>query len=167
MKIVNEKGKLFGIINVVDLIVIVAVIAVVGAIAWQLLGDDVSDAVNPDVELTAHVAIAGANTNLMEEVERQDLVGEKLIANGAYTDAYISDVWFEDYTMSVEAADGSIVRATDPEEQTIWFEIKTTVGKGTLTPSVGSQEVRVGRTYTVKTRTFECDGIIYYVEIDE
>ncbi len=167
MKIINEKGKLFGLINVVDLVVLVAVIAVVGAIAYQLLGDDVADAVNPQVELTARVAIAGSNPSLVEEVKRQDLVGEYLVANGDNTSAYISDVWFEDYVMSVESADGQLVRATDPEEQTIWFEIKTTVARGTLTPTIGSQEIRVGRAYNVKTRTFECDGIIYYVEIDD
>ncbi|MGE4547983.1 MAG: DUF4330 family protein, partial [Intestinibacillus sp.] len=34
MKILSEKGKLFGLINIVDLFVLVAVIAVVGGIGW-------------------------------------------------------------------------------------------------------------------------------------
>lgn len=35
MKIINEKGKLFGIINVVDLLVLVAAIAVVAGVGYQ------------------------------------------------------------------------------------------------------------------------------------
>ena len=37
MKLINEKGKLFGIINVVDLIIVVMVIAMVGAVATNMV----------------------------------------------------------------------------------------------------------------------------------
>ena len=37
MKIINEKGKLFGVINVVDLLVLLAVIAVVIGVGYKLL----------------------------------------------------------------------------------------------------------------------------------
>ena len=37
MKIINEKGKLFGIINVVDLLVLVAAIAVVAGVGYSCL----------------------------------------------------------------------------------------------------------------------------------
>ena len=32
---------------------------------------------------------------------------------------------------------------------------------------IGSQELRAGRTYIVKTQTFECNGTIRYVDIAE
>lgn len=165
MKIVNEKGKLFGIINVVDLLVLVAVVAVLGAIVWQLLGDRVSDAVSEDAELTAIIAIAGAHPDLVAEVKRQDLVGEKMVSGNTFLSAYISDVWFDEYMMQLPTAEGKIVDAVDPTQQDIMIEIKTTVAKGTASPKIGSQEVRTGRTFIVKTQTFECSGIIYYMEI--
>lgn len=37
MKIINEKGKLFGVINIVDLLVVLAVIAVAAGIGYKLL----------------------------------------------------------------------------------------------------------------------------------
>lgn len=52
MKIVNEKGKLFGIINVVDLVILLAVVVVVGAIIWQVFGNRVTDAVSKQEEVT-------------------------------------------------------------------------------------------------------------------
>ena len=36
MKIINEKGKLFGLINIVDLLVLVAAIAVVAGVGYKL-----------------------------------------------------------------------------------------------------------------------------------
>ena len=165
MKIINEKGKLFGIINVVDLIVLLAVICVLGAIVWQLLGDRVNDALSEQTEMTLVVSIAGSHPDLVEEITRQDLVGEKLVTGNQYLDAYISDVWFEDYVMQLETADGRLVDAVDPTKKDIMIEIKSTAAKDTASPKIGSQEVRAGRTYIVKTQTFECSGIIYYVDI--
>jgi len=165
MKIVNEKGKLFGVINVVDLLGLIALVAVAGAIVWQLLGDRVSDAVSEQAELTAVIAIAGSHPDLVAEVKRQDLVGERMVSGNSYLDAYISKVWFDDYVMQNPTAAGNIVDAVDPTKQDIMIEIKTTVAKDTASPKIGSQEVRTGRTFIIKTQTFECSGIIYYMEI--
>ena len=165
MKIIYEIGKLFGIINVVDLVVLLAVVCVFGAIIWQLLGDRVNDALSEQTEMTLVVSIAGSHPDLVEEITRQDLVGEKLVTGNQYLDAYISDVWLEDYVMQLETADGRLVDAVDPTKKDIMIEIKSTVAKDTASPKIGSQEVRAGRTYIVKTQTFECSGIIYYVDI--
>ena len=51
MKIVNEKGKLFGIINVVDLLILLVIVAVAGGVFWQLLGTQVANKVAPQVDL--------------------------------------------------------------------------------------------------------------------
>ncbi len=165
MKIINEKGKLFGIINLVDLVVLLAVICVLGAIVWQLLGSKVNDAVSEQAEMTMVVAIAGAHPDLVAEVERQDLVGEKIVTGNQYLDAYISNVWTDDYVIQAITDDGQVLDAVDPTKKDIMVEIKSKVAKGTASPKIGSQEVRAGRTYIVKTQTFECSGTIYFVDI--
>ena len=38
MKIIDEKGRLFGKINLIDLLVIVLVIAIIAAVGWKLVG---------------------------------------------------------------------------------------------------------------------------------
>ena len=167
MKLVNEKGKLFGLINVVDLLLLVAVVAVGGAIAWQLFGTQVNDAVSPQVELTAEVVIIGTAPRLVEEIVRQDLVGERLVSGNVYMDATVTDVWLEDYVMQAIRDDGIIVDATDPSKKDVVVKIRTTVPKDTPSPKIGSQEVRAGRTFIVKTQTFESSGTIRYVEIGD
>lgn len=167
MKIINEKGKLFGLINVVDLLILVAVCAVAGAILWQIAGDRVNDAVSPQAELTAVVIVPGVHPELREEIERQDLVGEVMVSGNSYVNAYISDIWLEDYTMEVETADGQLVEALSPTKKDVYFEVKTTVAKDTASPKIGSQEIRAGKTFIIKTQTFETSGTICYVEIAE
>ena len=167
MKLINEKGKLFGLINVVDLIIVVMVIAMVGAVATMILGNRVQEAVSPQVECTAEVCIIGTPPRMLKEIERQDLAGEQLVSGNSYLNAYIEDVWFEDYTVQAVTDDGIIVYATDPSKKDVIFKIKCEVPKDTASPKIGSQELRAGRTYIVKTQTFELSGTIRYVEIAE
>ena len=167
MKLINEKGKLFGLINVVDLIIVVMVIAMVGAVATMILGDQVTQAVSPQVEATAEIEIIGAAPRLYNEVERQALEGEKMVSGNTYLDAYIEEVWLEDYVVQAVTADGTIVDALDPTKKNIVFKMKFNCAQDAASPKVGSQEVRAGRTFIVKTQTFECSGTIRYVDIAE
>lgn len=167
MKIVNEKGKLFGLINVVDLIILAAAVFLVGAIVWQLAGDKVSDAVSPDAEMTVVMKVPGCVPDLVAEAERQNLVGQHLVSGGVVLDAYISDFWIEDYMPQVESASGEIVNSVDPSKKTLCFEVKAMVPANTATPKIGSQEVRSGMTFILKTQTFSVIPNIFYMQIGE
>ena len=57
----------------------------------------------------------------------------------------------DDYNQQVTTADGRIVTATDPEKKDLVFTITTKVSKDTPAPAIGTQEVRAGRTFIVKT----------------
>ncbi|NCA93349.1 DUF4330 family protein, partial [bacterium] len=72
-----------------------------------------------------------------------------------------------DYVVQAVRSDGIIVDAKDPSKKDVVMIIKTTVAKGTPSPKIGSQELRAGKTYILKTQTFECSGTIRYVEIAE
>ena len=71
----------------------------------------------------------------------------------------------DDYNQQVTTADGRIVTATDPEKKDLVFTITTKVSKGTPAPAIGTQEVRAGRTFIVKTNDFETTGNIDSVDI--
>lgn len=167
MKIVNEKGKLFGIINVVDLLILIVVLAAVAGIATQIFGSKVQEAVSPQVDCIAEVTIIGTPPRILREIEREDLAGERLVAGNEYLDATVEDVIVEDYVVQAVTADGRIVDATDPSKKDVTFRIKTKVSRGTPSPKIGSQELRTGKTFIVKTQTFECSGTIRYVQIGE
>ena len=164
MKIINEKGKLFGLINIVDLLVLVAAIAVVAGVGYKLFAPQIKESVQPQVELTAIVRVRGATPFLVTEVERNSQVGKQLVSGNSYVNGTIEDMKIEDYAQQVTTADGRIVTAVDPDKDIV-FTIKTTVPKGTATPSIGTQEVRAGRTFIVKTNDFETSGNVDSVDI--
>lgn len=167
MKIVNEKGKLFGIINIVDLLILIIIIAVVGGVGWKLLGPQVADKVSSQVDMTAKVVVIGAAPRLVAEIDRQDLIGQRLVGGNEYLPATIEDIQIEDYVIQAVTAEGTIVDARDPSKKDVTFTLKTKVPAGTPSPKIGSQEVRAGKTFIVKAQTFEVSGTIRSVDIDE
>jgi hypothetical protein len=167
MKIINEKGKLFGIINIVDLLLLIAVIGVIGGVGWKLLGPQVTEKVAPQVEMTADMVVIGTPPRLIEEIERQDPKGQRLVAGNEYMPATIEDVTVEDYVVQAVTADGRIVNALDPSKKDVVFTIKAKVPAGTPNPKIGSQEVKAGKTFILKTQTMEVIATIRRVVIDE
>ena len=55
MKIINEKGKLFGLINIVDLLVLIAAVAVAAGVGYKLFAPQIKESVQPQVELTREI----------------------------------------------------------------------------------------------------------------
>ena len=139
MKIINEKGKLFGIINVVDLLVLVAAIAVVAGVGYKLFAKQIKEVASPQVSLTMTVRVRGATPFLVNEVQRNSQVGKSLVNGNSYVNAQITDMKIDDYNQQVS--------------------------KDTPAPAIGTQEVRAGRTFIVKTNDFETTGNIDSVDI--
>ena len=101
----------------------------------------------------------------MAAVERNSQVGKQIVSGNSYTSAVITDMQIEPYDQQVTTADGRIVTARDPDKRDLVFTIETTVPEGTASPSIGTQEVRAGRTFIVKTNDFETTGNIDSVDI--
>ncbi len=165
MKVINEKGKLFGIINIVDLLVLLAAIAVVVGVGYKLFAPQLQEARAEQVKMTAVVRVRGATPFLVKEVERNSQIGKKIVSGNTFTNATITDMKIEPYDQQVTTADGRIVTTRDPDKRDLVFTIETTVPAGTASPSIGTQEVRAGRTLIVKTNDFETTGNIDVVDI--
>ena len=157
MKLINEKGKLFGVINVVDLLVLLAVIAVAAGVGYKLFAPQIAEAAAKQVDMTMIVRVRGATPFLVEEVERNSQVGKQIVSGNSYTSAVITDMQIEPYDQQVTTR--------DPDKRDLVFTIETTVPEGTASPSIGTQEVRAGRTFIVKTNDFETTGNIDSVDI--
>lgn len=162
-----KEGKLFGKLHILDLLVILALVAAMGVFAWDRLGpqDPVKAAVMAD--MVVEVVVPGAEPEIIEEMERQDIVGKQLISGNSHTSAVIEEVRLEDYTVSADTDEGLTVEATDPTKKNIVIRIKAPVQRDAPSLIVAGQEVRVGRYLTVKTETFSVDGSISYVQVGD
>ena len=167
MKIVNEKGKLFGVINLVDLLVLLIIVAVIAVMAKSLLQDTVTEAVSQKSDIYMEVEVIGSNPRYYEEIERQGLLGERLVAGNTYHDATIEAWWTLPFEPANVNAEGETVYIPDPYKKNVVYLIKASVAPNTATPTIANQEARAGRTFIVKTQTTEMSGTIRYVEIGE
>lgn len=169
MKIINEKGKLFGIINLVDLLVLLLVIAVVAVVGIKLFGTKAVEVVSSKSDCYAEVEVIGAAPRLFNEIDRQKdkLIGARMVTGNEYLGATIEDIWYEPYLVLTTNSDGQIVSIIDETRVCVVFLVKTQVSPDSATLNLGSQELRSGRTFIVKTQTLETSGTIRYVNVGE
>lgn len=166
MKVVDEKGKLFGKLNIIDLLVIFLLIVAVALVGFKMLKSDGAAGAKRTV-LTYTVEVKGVDpevyAGIMEYVPGPDGKGDQLMANGSMVDAYVMSV------TSVPHVDG--LRMTDIQGNQLTFPVDTNTLDLTFTiqahvvnttiNEVGTQEVRIGKSHIVKTVHFELNnGII-------
>jgi len=167
MKVINEKGKLFGIINVVDLMCLLIIVLLAAGIGWKVLGPQVQATVAPTATMTSTFRIRGTQAYTLEELERNNLVGQQLVMGTGYVDAYITDVEYVPYRVQVTTDDGTIVDAEDPIKKDVIITVESKIASGAPVLKIGTQEVRAGRTFTLKTRTFEMNVLVDSVVVDD
>lgn len=165
MKIIDEKGKLFGKINIIDLIVLLILIAGLVLLAARFLApkDSGSSAEVTYGHLTYQVMCAAINEDVYEEVLRQmdDGGGQlQLMASGEMLNAYVTNVDATPHVNIVYDDQGNLHYAEeygDTRRMDVTFTIDAD-NVDQLLNKVGTQEVRVGRTHIVKTLNFEFSG---------
>ena len=152
MKLIDEKGRLFGKINLIDLLVLVLVVAVVLAVGWKLVGRKAAASVsNNNHEITFTVLFEDQPIEVAEFAETQ--IGKQIVNNAKLVSAEITGCEAVSSIRTLGHSDLSItIRATGTFSGNVW--------------QVGSQEVRVGYEYILKTSEFELTGIISGMEAD-
>lgn len=158
MKIINEKGKLFGIINVVDLITIVFIVAVIAGVIWKIGLNKISDAIASDMEIEFTVQVDGVDCDLLDSIE--ETLPAPMMSNGSYISAEVSSVEFLDYVSEVTDEDGITTFYPDETHCSVLFHCTAKVPEGSVNLPVGSQEIRIGKEHIVKTRNIEFEGYV-------
>ncbi|WPX07971.1 DUF4330 domain-containing protein [Anaerocellum danielii] len=168
MKIVDQKGRLFGIINIVDLILIVLIIA----IAWVGFAKISSHAKSSDtlqdefVEIKPGEAIINVKIPLADPVMAQSLhKNDYLVTGNTLTKSYIKDIQIKDGIYERTSSEGKVIVAKHPYKKDVYITIYGYVTFEGATIKLDKQTVRVGKTFYVKTRTVEMIGVVTGVQI--
>lgn len=165
MKVIDEKGKLFGKINLIDLLVVLVVIAVVAGLFWKLAGDRVTGAITqPGKTTLEYEVLCTAIWNDAGAYASAHADGQ-LMSNGNLLDGRIVGCTVEPYITTNVDANGLTVAVVDQARCNVRFTIEVTLAAGDKTNSVGSQEVRVGKKHTVKTTELELEGTVTALNI--
>lgn len=164
MKIVNEKGKLFGVINIVDLSIIILIL-LIGVVAFsKTLGKDVGPITTGESQenITVTFRCTVRNADQIKALKE----GDQLISLLKPADAYIKSISYTTLQVPISTADGKAVYAPDPirKELTVKFTMKAAKGNGII--KLDNQDVAVGKVFTLKTHTFETQGTVEAIEFN-
>ena len=160
---IDEKGRLFGKINIVDLIVILVIVIAAVVVGMKFLGGgNGNSAINPNKTPVRYtVLVEGVEPEVYENIQKY--IPGQLMASGELLDGYVTGVTPVEgrvHTATVNTADGTLEIPVNEGKLDLIFPIDCNVGNATTT-EIGTQEVRVGKIHTVKTDKFELtNGII-------
>lgn len=160
MSVIDKKGRIFGKLNIIDLIAILLIVAVLALIGYKLLGSD-EDLAGSGQSVVYTVEVKGVEPEVYDFI--QDNLPSQLTASNEMLDAYVTaaeGTLIEEDIYSLEAGSGTsgekIIRA-EAGTYDVVFTIEGTV-KDNLSSKLGTQEIRVGKSHIVKTTLFELEG---------
>ena len=167
---IDEKGRLFGKINIVDLLVILVIIIAAAVLGIKFLGPDSSVAINPKTtHVTYQVLVESVQPAVYESIIDNNYVPSTLMASGEFLDGQVVAVESKPHTTNatVSASGDMLMVSTDKELLDLIFTIECNV-VNPITTEIGPQEVRVGKSHIVKTDKFEfSNGVIIDCQWDD
>ncbi len=164
MKIINEKGKLFGLINIVDLSIIVLILLIGTVFLLKTMGKDVGPITSVENQQNITVTFRSAVRN--DEQIKALKENDQLISILKPTSARVKSIVFSDLEVPINTADGRAVYSVDPKRKELTVKFTMTTARGSEIIKLDSQEVAVGKQFTLKTRTFESLGTIEAIEFN-
>lgn len=165
MKIIDDKGKLFGIINVVDLVVLILVIAIAGGIGYRVVSPKLNANNESPLSDKKEIYVTLYSSLVVPEVAQSLKAGDKLVANNQFTNAEIVSVESKPADYVSTDADGNAVLSEHPLWQDITVVVKDTVNPSSVILKAGGQETRVGYSFILKTQTVETNCKIRGIEL--
>lgn len=165
MKLIDEKGRLFGKANVVDLIVLVIIIGIVGAVGYRLASSRVNaNGGNPITTQEQYCYVTLYSSLVVPEISQSLSIGDKLVANSKYTDAEIVSIDEKPAAYVSTNSDGEAVLSEHPIWKDVTVVVKEKVDPSSVILKVGNQEARVGYSFILKTQTVETNCKIRGIE---
>ncbi len=160
LRLIDEKGKILGLINIIDLIVLVLILLVAAGVGYKYTHKS-QQAKTVTVEFQVMVP------HVRPEMAQAIKVGDKMVQGSSYTPVVVKDVEIKPgYSVNVDAK-GQRVESYDPYLVDIYV---TNTGQTTLSSAsivMGGQDIRVGKDYYVKSRDYEFKGTIISVNVKE
>lgn len=166
-KIIDEKGKLFGIVNIVDLLIGLVIIGLVAVVGIRLTSSARNaEGQNPlNAEKEIYVTLYG-NSIVPEALETLK-PGDKLVANNVFTNAEIVSVDVEPAAYITTDYKGEPHLTEHPMWKDITVVIKDKVNASNPILKAGNQEVRVNYNFILKTQQFEANCKVRKIELKD
>lgn len=162
MKVINEKGKIFGLINIIDMCVLLMVLLIIMG-GFKLFGNRWAK-VQPNGEVYVQLEVSNVRQATIDGLK----IGDEL----NYYDENIEFGTIEEKTVepfidNIQTDDNKLVATEVPNKYVINLKMKC---KAYITEDViviNGQHTRIGNQFSVKNRTVSVQGTVLKVDIIE
>lgn len=160
MKIIDKKGRLFGVINLIDLLFI---LLVVGAVVFGVKRVGGTRVANEPAQ-PGHMTLMVRNVRKVTVDNIKP--GDKLYHydKGVYL-GEITDVRVEPLKDTTEYQ-GQFILAEVPDKYEVYIDVKAEVSENDQTYTIGGEQIKIGNEYRVKSKTSAFFGTCVGVGID-
>lgn len=150
MKIINEKGKLFGLINIIDLGVLLLILALaVGGFLYMNRKE-----APPLIEMKEYLVTLKCS-GFGDDVVNAIKVGDRLYYGMGLSDIVITDVRVEPAKVDVHTSDGRIIVQDHPTLKDIYVTVKLKDSLDDPMIYINNLHVTVGKDIALKTTRVE------------
>lgn len=165
MKIINEKGKLFGLVNVIDLLIVfVVIIGVVGVLRYKDIGNIVSK-LSSDESGSVYItySINGVKDVSVEGVSMGDTFfdedSRQIIGPVIEKSATLSKI-------STTNSDGEFIYSEIPDRYDLLIKVKANGSWNTLEINVNNDDIHIGEKQEITSRISNFSAVIYSIETE-
>lgn len=159
-----KDGKVFGKINIIDLLVLILAVVIVVAVALKMTGRAGPARTEQGTNITYIVEAENIDRRIYEKVaadiERAKAAGDpgdRLMASGELLPGYVTSVTATPRSDDavVQTSSGAVtITAGRPDRVDLLFEVQAYVANN-IKSELGTQEVRTGKSHILKTTHFE------------
>lgn len=161
MNIIDKKGKLFGIINIIDLFILIVLGSIIVFGVSRMRGPQVVS--SGTKEGIIRYEISDVRDITVENIK----VGEPIYHYDKGT--YIGEIARMDVRPLKEKLDyeGEWINAVVPERYIVTIDVKADINENDQYYTAGGEQTRVGIQYRIKNKSFASFGVCIGVEITE
>lgn len=163
MGLINKEGKLFGIINIIDLavIVLIAVVVVGGASRLKKAAPQV---ISESQKALLTIEVKDVRKPTVDNVE----VGDELYYydKGQYLGKIVKKE-VSNYKEAVPTSEGKLVLSDVPEKYKMELIVESNAINSTDNINIGGEQVRVGTEYRMKNKNIAVFGTVFKIDIEE
>ncbi len=163
MSLINKDGKLFGIINIIDLAVIllIAVVAIGGAYRLKKSSPDM---VSQSNKALVQVEVTDVRQPSVDGIKEGD---ELYHYDKSQYFGKIVEKKVENLKQPVATDDGRLVLADVPEKYRVLLTVEGDAKSSKDITIIGGEEIRIGTQYRLKNKNIAMFGTVLGTEIEQ
>ena len=164
MQIIDHRGRLFGLINLVDLAVVLLVLVVAAAAYYRLGGGEDQRHREGGTPLEVLLEVSEVRQPTVDVLREGDIVYDHTTGEVI---GEIAAKEVEPYRTPVETAGGEVVMAEVPEHYNVYLTLHSGANDVGGTFRVASYEVKIGNRITLEGPDFSVRGTVMGFEVME